>query len=148
MYPRKMIIILTVFLSGFGQLWAKPNSIIGLWETIDDRSGEKKAIVNIYKKNQSYYADIVKVYWKNNENKRCVACKDSVRQNQPIEGLNILWGLKSHSNFLWDNGNILDPHNGQIYKVRVKQNNDVLYVRAFLGVPLLGRTQEWHRYHS
>ena len=122
-------------------------SIVGLWETIDDRTGQKKAVVKIYKKNKNYYADIVKVYWKPNDAKICVHCKEDFRKNQPIEGMNLLWDLKKHSTSLWDDGRILDPHNGQIYHVRIKQNKNALFVRAFLGVPLLGRTQEWHRYH-
>lgn len=143
-------IFMTILLSTIGSshLWAKSASIVGLWETIDDRTGQKKAIVKIYQKGTSYFADIVKVYWKENDNKICVHCKDKKRHNQPVEGMNFVWDLKPHSSLLWDNGSILDPHNGQVYKVRMKKNGDVLYVRAYLGVPVLGRTQEWHRYSN
>ncbi|MDQ5884658.1 MAG: hypothetical protein QG556_998 [Pseudomonadota bacterium] len=123
-------------------------SIVGLWETIDDRTGQKKAVVRIYKKNDKYFAVIVKVYWKPNDSKVCLHCKDAARKNQPIEGMNFLWDLKKHSNALWDDGRILDPHNGQVYRVRIKQNKNALFVRAFIGMPLLGRTQEWHPYHA
>jgi uncharacterized protein (DUF2147 family) len=148
MYFKNLAIILTVFLMSMSQVFAKPHRLSGLWETIDDRTGQKKSIIKIYKKGEEYRADIVKVYWKDGDHHFCVACKDKIRHNQSIEGMNFLWGLKKHSTMMWDQGHILDPHNGKVYNVRIKQNKDILYVRAFLGVPLLGRTQEWHRYQA
>lgn len=136
----------TALLFIFGLVSQSFASLAGLWETIDDRTGQKKAVVKIYKKNNLYFADIVKVYWKPNDSKTCLHCKDVTRKNQPIEGMNFLWDLKKHSNALWGDGHILDPHNGQVYRVRIKENKNALFVRAFLGMPLLGRTQEWHRY--
>ena len=146
MFFKRIFLLILLFVNGTHLLWAKSSSLEGLWETIDDRTGNKKAIVKIYKKNNAYFANIVKVYWKKGDQKTCVHCKAPMQKNKPIEGLTLLWNLKPHSRQLWDGGEILDPHNGQVYQVRMKKNGDMLYVRAFLGVPILGRTQEWHRY--
>lgn len=143
MHFRKYIYGLLLMMGLVSQSFS---SIVGLWETIDDRTGNKKAVVKIYKKDKHYFADIVKVYWKPQDSKICQHCKDTARKNKPIEGMNFLWDLKKKSQSLWDDGRILDPHTGQIYHVRLKKNKNKLYVRAFLGMPLIGRTQEWHRY--
>lgn len=47
---------------------------------------------------------------------------------------------------LWK-GHILDPRNGSIYGVELRQDpHGNLALRGFLGVPLLGQTQIWTRY--
>ena len=44
-------------------------------------------------------------------------------------------------------GEILDPNNGKVYKVRLKpaDGGKKLDVRGYIGAPLLGRTQTWIR---
>lgn len=142
-FNRKLLCFLLLF-SGFS--YASTNqSIIGLWETIDDRTGQKKAIVQIEEVNHHIQGKIVKVYWKKGDNRICVACHGKLK-NHPIKGIRFLWGLEKHSPSLWMNGKILDPHNGQIYQVRIKKQKSNLFVRAYLGIPMLGRTQVWHRF--
>ena len=48
---------------------------------------------------------------------------------------------------LWDGGDILDPKNGKVYKVRLKpiEEGKKLEVRGYIGAPLFGRTQTWIR---
>jgi uncharacterized protein (DUF2147 family) len=49
---------------------------------------------------------------------------------------------------LWK-GHIIDPRNGKVYGVEMHvmpQGN--LALRGFLGIPLLGQTQIWTRYHG
>jgi len=101
-------------------------------------------LVKLYQKNDELYGKIMKVYWKDGDSHQCVHCKGNL-YNQPIEGMRFVWGLKQHSKLIWEKGSILDPHNGKIYQVRVKKNHDKLLVRAYLGAPILGRTQIWHR---
>jgi uncharacterized protein (DUF2147 family) len=140
------LLILLMYFSGIAFAGIKHN-IVGYWETIDDRTGQKKAIVKIEEINHQFVGKIVKVYWKDKDHKRCDACHGRFK-NQPIEGLNFLWGLEYHSPDLYMNGHIIDPHNGQVYQVRVKKQHRLLLVRGYLGLPLLGRTQVWHRYHG
>ena len=48
---------------------------------------------------------------------------------------------------LWDGGDILDPGNGKVYRVRLRpvDGGKKLEVRGFVGMPMLGRTQTWIR---
>jgi uncharacterized protein (DUF2147 family) len=47
----------------------------------------------------------------------------------------------------WSKGNIYDPKSGNTYKcnIRLKNNNNVMVLRGFIGVSLLGRDEEWKR---
>ena len=55
-------------------------------------------------------------------------------------------GLKKSSPEAWSGGEILDPEEGEIYKVKINMVNDkTLEVRGYIDIPLLGRTQTWVR---
>jgi uncharacterized protein (DUF2147 family) len=79
---------------------------------------------------------------------KCDKCSDE-RKDQPILGLPIIRNVKANADdaALWDGGEILDPNNGKTYKVRLKpaDGGKKLEVRGYIGAPLLGRTQTWHR---
>ncbi|MCV4777311.1 DUF2147 domain-containing protein, partial [Escherichia coli] len=78
----------------------------------------------------------------------CEKCSDD-RKNQPIVGLTIIRNVKKNGDdaALWDGGDILDPNNGKVYRVRMKpvDGGRRLEVRGYIGAPLLGRTQVWQR---
>ena len=75
----------------------------------------------------------------------CNLCKDE-RKGKPIIGMMIMKGLKKSSPGVWSGGEILDPEEGEIYKVKINMVNDkTLDVRGYIGIPLLGRTQTWVR---
>ena len=44
-----------------------------------------------------------------------------------------------------EGGDILDPNNGKVYKVKLKpiDGGKKLDVRGYIGMPMLGRTQTW-----
>ena len=48
---------------------------------------------------------------------------------------------------VFEGGDILDPNNGKVYRVRLKviDNGARLEVRGYIGTPMLGRTQTWVR---
>ncbi len=49
---------------------------------------------------------------------------------------------------LWK-GHILDPRNGRVFGVELRQTRDGdLALRGFLAVPLFGETQTWTRYNG
>ena len=71
---------------------------------------------------------------------------DKAEHDQPIEGLQILYGFKFKKD-AWEGGRIYDPENGKTYKCTMKLTNDgnSLEVRGFIGFSLLGRTTIWTR---
>jgi len=122
---------------------AKAQTIIGQWETFDDKTKEKKAVIEIYKTNNLYFAKIIENFIGEN-NALCENCKGQ-KKDKPIIGLVIIENIKKNGDE-FNEGIILDPENGETYKCYLKLiNNDKLKVRGFIGFSLFGRTQYWNK---
>lgn len=119
-------------------------SVFGKWKTIDDETGKAKAIVNIYEKNGKIFGDIVRVLKESDRDKLCTKCEGE-RKGQKIEGMTIIENMEKHGD-QFEDGTILDPNNGKIYKAKIWLNEDnpnILSVRGYIG--FLYRTQNWVR---
>jgi len=132
-----LLCLMTMSLATHGQ------SIIGQWETFDDKTKEKKAVVEIYKRNNLFFAKIVENYV--SEKKAvCETCKGT-RKGKPIIGLVIIENIKKDGD-AFKNGTILDPENGKTYTCYLELvTSKKLKVRGYLGMALFGRTQYWIR---
>jgi len=117
-------------------------TIIGQWETYDDKTKEKTAVIEIYQTDNLYFAKIVKSFYLE-KNALCENCK-GINKNKPIIGLVIIENIKKDGNE-FNGGTVLDPENGQTYKCNLKLINNKLEVRGYIGFSLLGRTQYWVR---
>ena len=122
-------------------------SPVGLWRTIDDKTGKEKSLVRIVEANGELRATIEKLYREPHEeqNPNCDKCPGD-RKNKPVLGMTIMTGLKKAGSE-YDGGEILDPANGKIYRCKMwtAEGGKKLNVRGFIGVSLLGRTQIWVR---
>ena len=123
------------------------NTPVGKWRTIDDKTGKPKSIVEIYETTSGTLAAKVLEVLQSDKGPHplCDACKGD-RHNKPVEGMVIAWGLK-HEGDTWDDGRILDPHNGKEYSAKMTpiEGGQKLEVRGYMGFSLLGRTQVWIR---
>ncbi len=125
---------------GFGQ------SSIGKWTTIDDETGKKKSIVELYKIDDKLYGKITYLYPREGreDNPKCKLCTDD-RKDKPLIGLQIVRNLKWDGS-VWKGGTIVDPENGKVYNVKIwvdKDSPDKLNVRGYVG-PFY-RTQTWEK---
>lgn len=121
-------------------------SAIGKWNTIDDKTGKKKSIVELYKHEGKLYGKIVHLYPREGReaNPVCKECTDD-RKNKPLEGLQIVRGLEWNGKE-WEKGTIVDPENGKIYKCKLwidESNPNKLQLRGYVG-PFY-RTQTWEK---
>jgi len=117
--------------------------VLGQWETYDDETNEKKALIEIYKTNTGYNAKIVESYVKGTSG-ICDKC-EGAKKDQPIKGLVIIEDLQKDDDE-FNGGTILDPENGKTYKCYLQLvETNKLKVRGYLGFALLGRTQYWRR---
>lgn len=123
---------------------ALAGSAAGTWKTIDDKTGQPKALVQISDNGGELTGKIVKLFAK--PDAVCDKCEGE-KKDKPIVGMTILWGLKKDGEDLWKDGKILDPKEGKIYssKASLADGGNKLEVRGFVGVSLLGRTQTWVR---
>jgi len=124
---------------------ADPQSPLGLWKTVDDKTGMPRAMVRIYLQDGKYFGRIEQSFTPGAETRVCSACADE-RKNQPIIGLLIIRNVTLRDGE-YGGGDILDTDTGSVYrcKFHLEKDGTVLVVRGFIGISLLGRTQIWHR---
>lgn len=121
---------------------------VGYWKTIDDVTGKPKSIVKIWETpSHLLVGQVIKIFPTPGKTPHlvCAACTGN-NHNQPIVGMIIITGLKAHEH-QWNNGKILDPHNGKTYNcsAKIADNGKKLDVRGYIGLPILGRSQTWER---
>ncbi|MCE3272288.1 MAG: hypothetical protein K0S57_2685 [Ramlibacter sp.] len=121
-------------------------SPVGLWRSIDDKTGEAKAEIRIVDNGGALSGRIEKRLLKDAKpDDVCKECKDE-RKGKPIIGLEIIRGAKkAASEDVWTGGKILDPENGKEYTAKLTpvDGGQKLQVRGYIG-PFY-RTQVWVR---
>ncbi len=126
-------------------VWAQHDPAIGTWKTIDDKTGQAKSLVKIEVVNGELQGTVIQTFPTSGETPitHCTLCSDA-RKNQPIVGMKIMNGLKQDKAGHWSGGEILDPKEGKIYKVKLNtEDGKKLDVRGYVGIALIGRTQTW-----
>jgi uncharacterized protein (DUF2147 family) len=121
-------------------------SPLGLWQTISDTDGKATSEVRITTTPNGLVGVVAKALTTSTE-PNCDKCTDD-RKGQPKVGMQIIRGAnKVEGKEVWEGGNILDPNNGTIYKLKMTpvEGGKKLEVRGFVGFALLGRTQTWVR---
>ena len=124
---------------------AEAASPVGLWKTVDDKTGQARSHVRISDSAGVLTGRIEVILEPDKRDAKCLACSGA-KKNQPITGMTILEGVRrNRSATHWDGGNILDPNDGKVYRVRLTPQSDgrTLEVRGYLG-PFY-RNQYWVR---
>ena len=122
---------------------AMAQSPLGQWKTIDDETGEPKSVVEIYEQGGRVYGKIVQLL-PPGRSTICDTCEGPYK-NKELIGAVILKDLRQDGD-TWAGGSITDPKNGKTYKAKMSLDGaDRLNVRGYVGMPVLGRTQVWHR---
>jgi uncharacterized protein (DUF2147 family) len=128
-------------------LMAANVSPVGTWRSIDDNTKKERSIIRIADQNGELQGVVEKLFDQPGDDPAhlCKECKGE-RKDKPIIGMTILWGLKQDGNS-WTGGEILDPHNGKVYRCKLTPSADgkTLDVRGFIGVSFIGRSQTWLR---
>ncbi len=140
---RKVILILLALMAMSGQ--AQVSAILGDWRTVDDKTGEKRSIVTIYKGSDGlYYGKISKMLMYTDMDLKCDQCKGE-DYNAPIVGLVIIRGMKAEKGELVG-GKVLDPESGKFYYGKIYLKDGKLVLRGSLDKRgFLGRNQTWVR---
>jgi uncharacterized protein (DUF2147 family) len=139
---KRLLILLAAAVAVSGAL--AQASPVGLWRSIDDKTGEAKAEIRITETGGVLTGRIEKSLRKD-ARPTCEECKDE-RKGQPIAGLEIIRGAtKAAGQDVWEQGKILDPENGKEYTLRLApvDGGQKLQVRGYIG-PFF-RTQTWVR---
>lgn len=135
------IFILFLFYLSSGLAQSKP---LGIWKTVDDKTGEAKSYIEMYEKDDKLHGKITKLLQRPQDTK-CEKCPGN-RKDKPLVGMVIVANLKS-TDGVWKGGTILDPETGNEYgcSIWLETNQpDELKVRGKHWTGLY-RTQTWYR---
>ena len=153
MKKKLPFIMIFLFVAVFFIASAKAEStIIGTWKQVEDQGVDKGKVgsyIEIFENNGVYSGKIVKLLI-SPADKICDKCKGDLK-NKPLIGMVILQNMKKTEDIdkelgvLYAGGTIMDPDEGDTYKCKMWVKEDVLTVRAFIGISLLGRSGQWFR---
>lgn len=126
-----LTMIITINLSA--QIGADP--INAIWKT-----AAKDAEISIYKEGEYYFG---KITWMKEPGKDTKNPKAELR-SRDLMGAVILSNFVFNGKDKWEDGRIYDPSGGKTYSCTMKlKNNNILEIRGYIGISLLGRTEKW-----
>lgn len=123
--------------------WAQKMSPVGVWT---NEEGEAK--FEIHQCGDKLCGKIISLKEPNRRGKPKMDDNnpDPKLRSQPLQGLVFLKGFEYKGENKWENGTIYDPKSGKTYSCYMKmKNNNEMEVKGFIGISLIGRTQNWKR---
>ena len=146
-FPFRTVALGLAFALASGLAAAQAASPAGLWKTVDDKTKKEKSLVRIVETNGVYTGKVEKITDPDApKDATCKDCSDD-RKDKPVVGMTIIRNVKANGEdkAVFDGGDILDPNNGKVYRVRLRPFDDgkKLEVRGYLG-PFY-RNQTWLR---
>ena len=133
------------------QAGGEADGIVGVWTT-----AEGKSQVQISRDKDHYAGKIISLKepnWPASDEQGMGGKPKNDRHNpdaklrsRPIVGLQLMAGFKYAEKNTWDSGQVYDPESGKTYKGKLYlTSTNQLELRGYVGVPLFGRTEVWHR---
>ncbi|GGI23417.1 DUF2147 domain-containing protein [Pedobacter mendelii] len=140
---RKIQLLMLLFVAiSFSAIAQSKDAVVGKWL---NPSGEGQ--IEIYKKGDKYYGKLAWLKEPNSNGKPKTDAKNpkASLQNRPLLNLEILKDFIFEDG-KWTDGTIYDPKSGKTYSCNISlKGNDVMNVRGYIGISLLGRSETFKR---
>jgi uncharacterized protein (DUF2147 family) len=138
-----LLIILILLSTQYLNAQTKPDDIIGVWITPENRSH-----IEMFKDNGKYYGRIV---WEKEPNDKYGKPSKDINNPNPKLRDRLLHGMVIVHHLVfddgeWSGGKIYDPESGNEYKVSAEMpDRNTLKIRGYIGISLIGRSCLWVR---
>ncbi len=123
------------------------DDVVGIWFR-DQAHDTAKAKFEIYRAANGTYEG--KLIWGGSstfETKTDRKNPDPALRNRPLKNMLFLTNFTFDGDDEWSGGRIYSAEDGDTYKCKMEleDNKHTLKVRGYVGIPLLGKTERWHR---
>lgn len=120
-------------------------TVFGKWKTIDDRNGQPKAIIKVYKEGNKMQGVVQKILEEGRENAKCEKCEGDLK-DKAIVGMKIIKDVEEEEDGVWKGKTLFDPEQAMTFRCKIwlnPNNPNELMVRGYLA--FIYRTQTWLR---
>ncbi|WP_374951133.1 DUF2147 domain-containing protein [Mucilaginibacter sp.] len=139
---KSLLAFLIIAACSFSASAQSADAILGKWL---NPSGEGQ--IQIFKKGSKYFGKLIwlKVPDEDGKPKLDKFNPDPALKTRPKLNLEVLKDFVYDGDNVYENGTIYDPKNGKTYSCKMTLKGDVLKVRGYIGVSILGRTENFTR---